>query len=296
MHPKIGTYDADRGIGLSDRLRQWFARKVVEWSITALVLVWTSLTVVELLLPTTCSWLPMVEYLTSIGQWLCALELGLRAVTERRRFVGRYLPDLIAVLPLIPQLAPARGFHALRFFRLLGLLWRRWQILPRPLLEEAGRCLAVLTLLVVLGGASLLAFERPVNPELRNPTQAFWYSVYSMVSRSPVPGPPMTVGGHVVTVGMMASGTASVLFFSGRALARTASRRGVREGSAARERGDSSTTMAQTGSTRVTIIQQTVIVGRLGSTSRHRRRTPRSRPLHQTRPRRRASDSGRNQA
>lgn len=60
--------------------------------------------------------------------------------------------------------------------------------------------LGLLLTTIGVGTFAILMFERNTNSEVQTLEDAFWFSVYSLFSGEPIPGPPVSLGGRVVAV------------------------------------------------------------------------------------------------
>ncbi len=205
-------------------LQRFLGRPWVETTIGGLIIASAALTVAE-----TTSALPnlSVVYAVHAITAIFAVELfaRFRIAPSRRGFFKEYWLDLLSVMPLLaagdllfvkgasptpPGWLAALGL--LRIFRLLRLLKiarHRVLLFPRVLRKGAREVFfasGLVMLAVVFASSALVMFEREVNPALRTFPQAFWFSVYSVVAAEPIPGPPQTLGGHVVAVFVILTG------------------------------------------------------------------------------------------
>lgn len=200
-------------------LARFFTRPRVETTLGALIIASAALTVAETTSPTPS---PTVVYIVHGISLIFAIELlGRRLSMTRRAFFREYWLDLIAILPLfsalwLPSSTPPPGWLAalalLRIFRLLRLVKiarHRALLFPRVLRRGAREVFfasGFVVLAVVFASAALVMFERESNPTLASFSQAFWFSVYSVIATEPIPGPPKTFGGHIVAVFVILTG------------------------------------------------------------------------------------------
>jgi len=205
-------------------LSRLLARPWVETLLGGLILVSAALTVIE-----TTSGVPSmrVVYAVHAISFVFVLELAARArvAPSRRAFFREYWIDLLSVMPLLAALdlpfvegATARppGWLAalallriFRLFRLLKIARHRVLLFPRVLRKGAREVFfasGLVLLAVVFASSALVMFERDTNPAMRTFSQAFWFSVYSVVAAEPIPNPPSTFGGHVVAVFVILTG------------------------------------------------------------------------------------------
>ena len=203
---------------------RFLSRPAVETILGALIIASAALTVGETTSPTPS---PRMVYVVHAISALFALELFLRfrVATSRRAYFREYWLDIFSTLPLLAALrlpfvegasaAPPGWLAALallRIFRLLRLVKiarHRALLFPRVLRKGAREVFfasGFVVLAVVFASAALVMFERDSNPSLGTFSQAFWFSVYSVIATEPIPGPPHTFGGHIVAVFVILTG------------------------------------------------------------------------------------------
>jgi voltage-gated potassium channel len=201
-------------------IQKLLGRPAFETTLGGLILVNVALTVVE----TTTHPAPIgVVYAAHAITALFAIELAVRwrAAPSTRGFVREYWLDLLSVVPLIGLVDVASegaertllgSIALLRIFRLsrvLKIARHRVLLFPRVLRRGARELFfasGFVLLAVVFASSALVTFERDVNPNMRTFSQAFWFSVYSVIATEPIPGPPRTFGGHVVAVFVILTG------------------------------------------------------------------------------------------
>ena len=189
--------------------------------------------------------LSRIQLTNDIITLIFGIELSLRflAAPSKKRFFREYWLDLIAVLPLFRVFRAARIirlFRLARLLRLFGVASRLSSHFPyimrRGLVEYLFVC-GMLALTVLFGTGAMMYFEgdsKPrraastrvrvaedpssqVDPTRSDPTEvddgprftltnSFWYSVYSLFAGEPIPAPPKTLGGRIVTVFVMFMG------------------------------------------------------------------------------------------
>ena len=205
-------------------VQRLLGRAWVESTLGGLIIVSAALTVIE---TTTVNPSVRVVYAVHAITLVFVVELFLRfrIAASRRSFFREYWLDVISVLPLAAALdlpfvhdasATPPGWLAalalLRIFRVLRLLKiarHRVLLFPRVLRKGAREVFfasGLVLLVVVFASSALVMFEREANPSLGTFSQAFWFSVYSVVAAEPIPGPPQTLGGHVVAVFVILTG------------------------------------------------------------------------------------------
>lgn len=209
----------------ADRLARFFARPAFETVLGALILTSAALTVVE-----TTQVSPSVGVLRIVQgiSVLFAVELAARSwmAKSTKSFLREYWLDVISVLPLgsvlwapftagsVESFGPTwlGSLALLRIFRLMRLLKiARHRALHFPSVIRKGArevffASGIVMLAVVFASSALVLLERDSNPALNTFGQAFWFSLYSVVATEPVPGPPQTFGGHVVSLFVILTG------------------------------------------------------------------------------------------
>ena len=205
-------------------LQRFLGRPWVETVLGGLIIASAALTVLE---TTSAVPRPAVVYAVHAISAVFVAELlaRFRIAASRRGFFREYWLDILSVLPLLSALrlpfveggsAIPPGWLAalalLRIFRLLRLVkFARHRVLlfPRVLRKGAREVFfasGFVLLAVVFASSALVMFEREANPSLATFPQAFWFSVYSVIATEPIPGPPHTLGGHVVAVFVILTG------------------------------------------------------------------------------------------
>jgi voltage-gated potassium channel len=210
--------------GRIDSVQRFLNRAWVETVLGGLILASAALTVIETTSPHPSA---RVVYLVHgiSAVFLLELVLRFRHAPSRRGFFKEYWLDVASVLPLVTAvrlpfidngsaIPPAwlAALALLRIFRLLRLVKlarHRVLLFPRVLRKGAREVFfasGFVMLAVVFASSALVTFERDSNPALSTFSQAFWFSVYSVIATEPIPGPPHTFGGHVVAVFVILTG------------------------------------------------------------------------------------------
>ena len=217
-------------------LSGFFAKLWVELSIGGLVLISVGLTLLEFGLaeiaqhPQNDAVLRVLDSLNDLITGIFVLELSLRylAATSKRQFFRTFWLDIIAVVPLFRVFRAGRALRLLRLLRLLrafGLVSRLASHFPYVLRRGAFEYIVVcglLILTVIFAAGGILYFEgRQAGGEAYGDEEAFgledslWFSVYSLFAGEPVPDPPRTLGGKVITVFVMFMGRTIFAMFTG---------------------------------------------------------------------------------
>jgi len=208
-------------------LQRFFDQTGTDLTIGGLIVVSVALTLLELSLPDTPTRGILIEVNYAIT-CVFAVELLLRfAGRPRWRFFREYLLDIIAVLPLFRSLRFARVIRLLRLLRLLrilrllGIFNRHASSFPyvfRRGAIEFAMVFGLIVLTVLFATGAVLTIEHD-NAQVDTFSEALWFSIYTMVAGEPIPGPPKSVAGHVLTVGVMFMGMSVFAMFTGTILA-----------------------------------------------------------------------------
>ncbi len=179
------------------------------------------------------------------------IELSLRfyAASSKRRFFAEFWVDIIATLPLFRVFRAARVLRLLRLVRLLrlmGVMSRLSSHYPYIFRRGASDFLMICGLLlvaIVFGTLAMMHFENQAiklavvgtgteaatgiagdeSNEDGNPggdnefdlDDSFWFSIYTLFAGEPVPGPPRTLSGKLVSVFLMFMGLTIFAIFAG---------------------------------------------------------------------------------
>lgn len=206
-------------------LHRFFQRPFVESSLGALILASAALTVVETTSGGPSTWVMLTVHVIS-AIFVVELLLRFKIAPSRRGFFREYWLDILSLMPLLGALdhffphpgetpraptwlAALALLRIFRLFRLLKIARHRALLFPRVLRKGAREVFfasGLVLLAIVFASSALVMFEREANPSMRTFSQAFWFSVYSIVAAEPIPGPPQTFGGHVVAVLVILTG------------------------------------------------------------------------------------------
>ncbi len=232
-------------------IRRFFGRPVVEICIGILVLVSVVLTLLELWLESALN-ADLEPVLPGIGQlnrdslhWMSMLndlitsifvvELTFRFIGARRKseFLTEFWLDILATLPLFrifPGGQSLRLLRLIRLVRLLGVMSRLSSHFPAIFRRGAIDFLTItgLLLMAVLLGTAAMTISENVHPAGSavsahgEPAGAdfdiessFWYSLYTLFAGEPIPQPPRTIIGKIVTVMLMFMGLTIFAIFAG---------------------------------------------------------------------------------
>lgn len=239
----------DERTQLQRQLAKLFADERVDITVGLLVLLSVALTLIEFSLQATrpheynvsiMSLIVINDVITS----LFIVELFLRywASSSWRTFLREYWIDVIAVLPLFRVFRAARAARLLRLIRVLrmfGVVSRLASHFPyifrRGILEYLIVC-GLLMVTVVFATGAILVFEGTGSPRgsqgakdvtsftgvaATRPSakytleRSFWFSLYSLLAGEPIPAPPRSLGGRIVTVFVMFMGMTIFAMFTG---------------------------------------------------------------------------------
>jgi voltage-gated potassium channel len=195
-------------------LHETMNRGPVELTVGGLIVISVSLTFVEISMNPAAKSYIFVEDLNFLLTIIFTIELTLRgfAAPSKKDFFRRYWIDILSVLPLLRMFRIFRALRLLRLlrmFRLMGIFTHYVGFFPYVLRRGALEYIIVLGLIliaVMFGSATVLAFEREVNPQLDSLTKTFWFSIYSLFAGEPVPSIPETPGGKFASIFVMFMG------------------------------------------------------------------------------------------
>lgn len=166
-----------------------------------------------------------VVWMNQLLTYIFVVELILRylSVFSIRKFFRGYWIDVIAVLPsVIPYLSTAkliRVVRLLRILRLFGFASRVSSNFPYIVRRGAFEYFMVCGLLVftvLMGTGAMVLFEgRHGGEDGMSFREAFWFNVYSLFAGEPIPATPRTLGGRLVSVGVMFMGLTIFAMFTG---------------------------------------------------------------------------------
>lgn len=154
---------------------------------------------------------PLLVTSGDIFTWVFVAELLIRlwVAPKKSRFLMRYWPDILAVLPLYRPMRLLRVLLLLRLFR-AGVLVNRRVVVLRKLLQGALRDLlyvATVTVTMVLVGAVTVHFAKGSvvldDPGLEG---SLWFSTMTLIGGEPIGGLPRDDLGRSVTLGLMLGG------------------------------------------------------------------------------------------
>ena len=233
-------------------LRRFFARPSVEITIGLLVVVSVVLTLyefsVEAAIARGTSALSAQDHLNQVVvvndliTMIFIVELTLRFVcaSSKRRYFAEFWLDILATIPIFRVFRSARALRLLRLVRviqLFGILSRLSSHYPYILRRGAVDFLMIcgmLLLVVFFGTAAMTHFERRAAKEVAAAgldttneldetdddgefglEESFWFSVYTMFAGEPIPQPPRTIIGRVISVFLMFMGLTIFAIFAG---------------------------------------------------------------------------------
>jgi len=195
----------DRSLGLRDRIRRAFRRPWVEGIVVAGILASVIHLVLERLLPPEMA--VNAVWMGDMLVWAFRVELALRlfASPSPGRTARRFLPDIIAVLPLPDSLRALRALRALRLLRAGAIVVRsaRWGNTAQATMAQVAN-MAAASLVLVVGAAAVMPMVEPsIVPTYDD---ALWFGLLSMVAGEPIGATPTTDLGRGVTLLVMLGG------------------------------------------------------------------------------------------
>ncbi len=190
-----------------------------------------------------CYWLEVTNDVIT-GIFIVELTLRYFAAPSKRRYFSEFWLDIVATIPVFRIFRSARALRLLRLvrlFRLMGVLARLSSHYPyifrRGAVDFIMIC-GMLALAVVFGTVALMHFENnapnpgvnpangianagdPAQPAI-NPKDefsmenSFWFSIYTLFAGEPIPRPPSTLTGKIVSVFLMFMGLTIFAIFAG---------------------------------------------------------------------------------
>ena len=215
-------------------LRRFFAQLWVDLAVGLLVLISVALTLVEFSIEKDTSAYGVQRFRTivlinDLITMVFVIELTLRyfAAASKKQYFREFWLDILATLPLFRVFRVGRALRLLRLiriFRLFGVASRLKSHYPYVVRKGAWDFLVVTSMLmvaVVFGTVAMMYFEHGGRGEgdgasaefsLEN---SFWYSMYTLFSGEPIPGPPRTLAGRITTIFIMFTGLTIFAIFAG---------------------------------------------------------------------------------
>lgn len=196
---------------IQNRVDRMLYAPVVEFGLIGLIVLSVLLTFIEVVLPSGSSVFNTVVQLQRWLTWIFWLELGLRAWSSRskQRFFKRYWWDILAVLPYPPQVVVLRLLRLLRLLRVGMLLNRNLGRLSPSLAVGLGAqigLVAILGVILLTGALGVYLIEGGGEGEIDTLTEAFWWSVFTLVAAEPIGAEPTTLIGRLLTLMVMLGG------------------------------------------------------------------------------------------
>ena len=207
----------------ASRLTRLFQQGSTAAVLGTLITISASLTLVEIAVGTVSSAQTPLTAIEGAIAFVFAVELALRfyAAPHKRRFAGEYWSDVLSLAPIVFGVHALPGIRLLRLLRLyrLVVLMRQHPLLTARIVRRGPRQLVLMSGLIGLSiyaaTAAMLAFEGGANPTLDTFKESFWFSVYSFFGNEPIPGPPHSLGGRIVSVVLIVFGMVTFAVFTG---------------------------------------------------------------------------------
>ncbi|WP_448526656.1 TrkA-related ion transporter [Parathermosynechococcus lividus] len=148
------------------------------------------------------------------------IELFVRFAIARKkkRFFRHYWLDIIAILPMPPQLTLFRLLPLLRLPRAAILINRNLHYLSPQVsgvYSAQISALLMIVLIMLFGGLAFYIIEGTSNPDIQNLGDALWYSFFSLISAEPIGAYPQTHAGRVITLVVVLAGLTLFAVFTG---------------------------------------------------------------------------------
>ncbi len=182
-------------------------------------------------------WIMLINELITLV-FIVELTLRYLAASSKRAFFAEFWLDIIATIPMFRIFRSARALRLLRLIRLLrllGIFSRLSNHYPSIFRKSAVDFLMICGMLVVAVGFGTLAITHFENSNPRGlnaaaeidlsedgePPQefdlqsSFWFSIYTLLSGEPIPGPPKSLSSKLVTVFLMFMGMTIFAIFAG---------------------------------------------------------------------------------
>ncbi|MCB9794906.1 MAG: NAD-binding protein [Alphaproteobacteria bacterium] len=184
---------------------------------------WVELTIVGLILGSVAVLMVEVAFpegelirtqLRQVGDTITRIfivELALRfwVAHSKRRFLRRYVLDIVSVLPLAQPLRLLRVLLLLRLFRAGALLNRRMSVFGGLLKGTINELMIVATLtttVVLVGTFTLANTPGAVTLQAEGFEGSLWFSVLTLLGGEPIGGVPETDFGRAITLALMLGG------------------------------------------------------------------------------------------
>ncbi|MCA8924915.1 MAG: ion transporter [Planctomycetes bacterium] len=218
-----------------DRLGAWVYSQGVSLTIVFLIVVSVSLVFLQVLLPHDHPWQHPSEVVQLVITGVFVVELSLKAYVAQSRwqFLTHYWIDLIAIIPWVQALRVLRILRILRVFRVAIILSRRVRWVSLLLRSAVGEYVVlglILVVFVVTGSVALYHAESEARvdaavarsgidpgdePQLDEPENAFWATLFFLVATEPMISVPKTTIGKLVTLVIMFGGLTTFAVFTG---------------------------------------------------------------------------------
>ena len=151
------------------------------------------------------------------------VELSIRFIVANRKivFFRRYWLDIIAVIPILRTFRILRVLRLLRIFRMGYLINRRLLRITNFFSEaylEYYSITVVVIIILLAGSVSIFLLENGGDTHkqiFRDFADAFWWTLYTVISGEMGPAMPGTFAGKLVTILLMLSGLTLFAMFTG---------------------------------------------------------------------------------
>lgn len=198
-------------IGLSVRsypnIRSFIESGTFAVCLMLLIVVSVVLIIVEYLVPMSTSTLNKVQLANDLLTFIFIVELSLRWLisSSTRSYFKSFWIDILATVPMFRIFRLGRVLRILRLFRIFSLgpvIQRRFSFMGRFFegrMIEYGIIVSFVLFAVIFGAVGLTQFEMGVSEDITTPIDAFWKSIFSIVSGE-YADHPISLGGKFVVL------------------------------------------------------------------------------------------------
>lgn len=205
---------------LKQRCDRWLHAPITELTLIGLILLSIVLVFME----------AGLEYRGGSDRYILRLQAALTLVfllelagrywiaRSKRRFFRHYWLDIVAVLPFVNAFRVLRLLRLLRLLRVGILLNRnlgRFSVSLAAGISAQIGLLFALGLVVLTGWLGIYLLEGSRNPGFNSLSDAFWWSLLTLVAGEPVGAEPLTLMGRLFTLLIMLGGLTMFAVFTG---------------------------------------------------------------------------------
>ncbi|MEM8545229.1 MAG: ion transporter [Cyanobacteria bacterium P01_H01_bin.119] len=206
--------------GLRHRINRFIQSPTVEYALIGLILLSVGLVVAEVILePQTrlARWIWQIQGILT-GIFMVELTVRFAIAQKKRRFLGNYWIDILAVMPFVHAFRILRLLRLLRLLRAGILLNRNLNRLSSALAASIGAqigAFVVIGLITLVGGLGIYLIEGQRDYRFDSLREAFWWSFLTLVAGEPIGGDPRSDGGRAIALIVMMGGLTTFAVFTG---------------------------------------------------------------------------------